>query len=295
MPVCSDPGQPIGLALGAALLFALGIQFSHLGLRHLNSSLGTLITIATAAALYWLATPWYLQSAYWFTGAAVLFAVLGIFRPALSANLAMAGTARLGPTISSTLSATSPFFGLLLGVLILGESVSLVLIGGTAAIVLGVITLSSGRGLGGPDQWPLWALGLPIAAAVIRVLAHVFTKIGMTEVPSPMFAGLMAYTVSTVIALWVARRDATAIGPALRSEGARWFVLVGVCYAGAIFCLNTALACGDVVVIAPITAAQPVFAMILGLTIFKERRFSFRLLVAVGLVVLGVVTIAVHR
>ncbi len=72
--------------------------------------------------VYWLASPLYVESWYWLEPAIVLLAAIGLFRPFVSANLAMAGTRFLGPTVSSTLSATSPVFGLLLGRFVFRES-----------------------------------------------------------------------------------------------------------------------------------------------------------------------------
>ena len=91
----------------------------------------------------------------------------------------MAGTKRLGPTISSTLSSTSPLFGLAFGALLLGELISERVLWGTGLVILGVAVLSS-RGSMNRD-WPLWALLLPVAAGALRVLAQALAKIGIEE------------------------------------------------------------------------------------------------------------------
>ena len=87
----------------------------------------------------------------------------GLIRPVLSANLGMAGTRLLGPTISSTLSATAPLFGISFGLFILGETLTWPVAFGTAGIIAGVLILSSGRAAS--RDWPLYALAFPIAAA----------------------------------------------------------------------------------------------------------------------------------
>ncbi|GIS91196.1 MAG: hypothetical protein CM1200mP20_12370 [Pseudomonadota bacterium] len=48
----------------------------------------------------------------------------------------------------------------------------------------GIIILTYRRD--GPSSWPIWALGLPISAAVLRALAHALTKLGFNEVPEPL-------------------------------------------------------------------------------------------------------------
>ena len=82
--------SPVVLALCSAFLFAVAVQLHNLGLRHIDSRRGTLISISSSAALYWVLSPWFLESWYWFTTGAALFAAIGLFRPFRSANFAMA-------------------------------------------------------------------------------------------------------------------------------------------------------------------------------------------------------------
>ena len=134
--------SPTVLALCSALLFAVGVQVHNLGLRYTDSRTGTLISILASALFYWSLSPWFLQRSYWLTSAVVLFIVIGLFRPFLSANLALAGIRHLGPTLSSTLASTAPLFGALFAVLILDESMTPALLVGTVAIVSGIVILT---------------------------------------------------------------------------------------------------------------------------------------------------------
>ena len=78
-------------ALVAAILFAIGVQFQHLGLAQVGSRSGAAISIFSSMVLYWLVAPWMLDGAHWSHPAVFLFIAIGLFRPALSANLAVAG------------------------------------------------------------------------------------------------------------------------------------------------------------------------------------------------------------
>ena len=98
------------------------MQFQNLGLRYADSRTGTLIQILAASMLYWLMAPWFLHKAYWLTSAVVVFAAIGLFRPFLSANLALAGVRHLGPTLTTTLASTAPLFAALFAVTLLGLS-----------------------------------------------------------------------------------------------------------------------------------------------------------------------------
>lgn len=289
MDSCSNPVIPVVLALGAAFLFALGIQFTRKGLRYTDSRTGTLISIGTATLLYWLVSPWLLESHYWLSPAIALFAAIGLFRPFLSSNLSMAGTQRLGATISSTLASTAPLFGVALGVLLLGEYLGPDIAFGTAAIVAGVVVLSWRNDVS--RDWPWWALLLPIGAALIRSVAQAFAKLGMESLPSPYFVGLIGYSVSFVVAAADHRWRGAAMIVVI-NRGCGWLALTGLSYGFAILSLNSALNCGRLSVVAPIVACSPLFTLLLGVSLFRERAVTRRVVLAVLLVVPGVALIS---
>lgn len=289
MPACVNPVMPVVLALGAAFLFALGIQFTRKGLHFSDPRTGTLISIGTATSLYWAVSPWMLERHYWLSPAIALFAAIGLFRPFLSSNLSMAGTQYLGATISSTLASTSPLFGVALGVLLLGEYLGLDIAFGTAAIVAGVVVLSWRGEVS--REWHWWALLLPVGAALLRSVAQAFAKLGMESLPSPYFVGLVGYSVSLAVALADHRWRGAGFAPMI-NRGCAWFVLTGLSYGFAILSLNSALNCGRLSVVAPIVACSPLFTLLLGITLFREQAVTARVILAVLLVVPGVVLIS---
>ncbi|NKC11808.1 MAG: EamA family transporter [Gammaproteobacteria bacterium] len=257
-----------------------------------------MISIAAATALYWAAAPWQLDMDtlihhYLPSSAIWLFALVGLFRPALSSTFAMAGTAILGPTISTTLSATAPLFGLLFGVMLLGEAFTLPVTLGTVTIVAGVMLLAKRGGHDITGHWPLWALVLPVLAAVIRVCAHLVTKVGMEEIASPYFAGLVAYNVSLLVAAAnLARRRVNPITLLAANSASWWFALTGILFGIAIFTVNTALQYGPLSVVAPLVSLEAIFVLFLGVTVFRERKIDARVTLAVLLVVVGAVAIS---
>ncbi len=289
MGSCANTATPVVLAIGAAFLFALGIQFTRKGLRHIDSRTGTLVSIGTAALLYWAVSPWLLERHYWTSPAIALFAAIGLFRPFLSSNLSMAGTRYLGATISSTLASASPVFGVALGVLLLGEYFGLEVAFGTAAIVTGVVVLSWRDDVS--RAWPWWALTLPIGAACLRSVAQAFAKLGMESLPSPYFVGLVGYSVSFLVAAADHRWRGAALHTAF-NRGCGWLVLTGASYGLAILFLNSALDCGRLSVVAPIVACAPLFTLLLGVSLFRERVVTGRVVLAVLLVVPGVVLVS---
>jgi uncharacterized membrane protein len=142
--------------------------------------------------------------------------------------------------------------------------------------------------------WPLWALLLPLGAAAFRALGHAFTKYGLDEVPEPLFAGLVGYTVSLVIALTTtasrARRQASMIR---WRPGLLWFFAGGIINGFSIWSLNTALGMGSVVSVVPIVSLSPIFSFFLGLLVFRRETFTVRIMVSILLVVPGVILVSI--
>jgi uncharacterized membrane protein len=276
-------------ALCSAFLFALSNHLMHLGLEEGDARTGTFVSIAASALIYWLAAPLFLESWYWFTQACLLFAMVGIIRPALSSALAAASIKMMGPTLSSALTAVTPLFGALFAIAFLGERMTLPIAIGTLAIVAGAVVAAwSPQGV--KRSWPLWALALPLGASLIRATGHAVTKVGLAEVASASFAVLVANSVSmvsSVAAFGVQRRP---LSGTLRSH--LWFVASGVAVALSLQFLNNALQVGDMVSVIPIVSATPLFTLLMGFFWFGREVITRRTVATVGLIVPGVILVA---
>ena len=293
IPAATEPWAfPVLLSLAAALLFGFGNQCSRLALRFVDSQTAVLWQIGVSVSIYWLAAPFYMEAWYWTAPVLPLLVVLGFFRPLLSANLGMAGTRILGPTINATLSSTSPLFGVALGVVLLSEVLSWEIAAGSLGIVAGVVLISSR----GPASraWPLVALLLPIGAALVRSLSHAFSKIALEEIPSPFFVALVAYSVSFVLALANQTRGGRSGFRAIAPEGVKWLLVTGATYGIAVLVLNMALLHGRLIVVAPIVACAPLFTLLLGAAVFREDAITRRVVIAVLIVVPSVALIGVR-
>ena len=281
--------HPVLLALAAAWLFAFGQHFARIALRYTDAQTAVLFHIGTSSLLFWLLSPFYLQSHYWSSPAVLLFAAIGLFRPFISANLGMLGIRHLGPTISSTLAATAPLFGLALGFLVLAEALSVEVAVGALGVSAGIAVLSwRGETL---RKWPLYALLYPIGAAFLRALGHAIVKIGFAKLPDPFFAALVAHNVSLVLALLNSRRAKERRRPVPRAA-LPWLFLTGLVLGTAVLVLNHALLSGRLVVVAPILACAPLFTLLLGKALFREETLDRRVAIAVLIVVPSVALIS---
>jgi len=285
---------PFIFALIAAVLFAFGTQIQNIGLSQVDSRTGTAISIAASAALYWMLAPFLLNGDNWLHSSVFIFILVGLFRPSVSANLAVAGMRHLGPTLSMTLSSTSPLFGVAFGVLWLNETLTWPVIAGTFGIIFAVLILSK-RSSKTVESWPVWALGLPIGAAAVRSLSHVLSKIGMVGIPDPYFVGLVCFSVSALVTMATNRVGNASRPISWRQHGPYWFLLSGFFMGTAILALNTALLSGDIITVIPIVASAPIFTMLFSILIFRREHLTMRVVTAVLIVVPSVILIALNQ
>ncbi len=285
---------PITLALVAAFLMSVGAHCQNMGLADVAGRRGAAISITTAAALYWLASPFYMVSSQWLEPAVLIFVLAGVIRPSVSANLSVAGTRFLGPTLSTTLGSTTPLFGAALGIFWLGEAFTFPIAVGTVGIIAAVLLLSLGN-LKIERDWPMWALALPVGAALIRSLAHVLTKVGMEDIPNPFFAGLVGFTVSAILTNMALGRGEKRTRVDWKLRGTYWFAGAGAVFGVAIMFLNNALMRGEITTVMPIIALSPISAMLLSIFVFKRERLTLRVVAAVFIVVPSVAFIAISR
>jgi len=276
-------------ALISAFLFALTNHFQSLGLEGSDARTGSIVNIATGAAFYWLLAPFYLESWYWLTWGALLFALVGIIRPSLSSLLAIQSIHVMGPTLTSALTASAPIFGALFAIFLLGEELDLKTAIGIAAVMAGAM-VATYRRQGIVRDWPLWALALPLGAAFVRASGHAVTKLGLEDVPSASFAVMVSNTVSLVIAATAFRAQGRRLVGTVRSY--RWFIASGLSAAVSLHFLNSALQIGTLIAVVPIVSATPVFTILLGLIVFRREAFSWRTVATIGLVVPGVILVA---
>ena len=281
------------LALAAAAQFAAGTLLVKRGLGAVDSVTGAVIQIFVSMLVFALAAPFAVEASFWLSPAVWVFAGIGLARPSFSTILANEGTRRLGPTIATTMESTSPILAVLGGVLFLSEHLTLPIAVGTLGVVGGVAVLS-GRGRL-PRSWPLWAVLLPLGAATIRSMAHVGAKWGLQILPSVVMSGLIAYTVSFVVAMAVSVGRGRRVRGGLLHPGAVWFVLAGVTNAGAIFTLNSALMLGQVVLVSPLVATYPLFTMLGSKLFYRSDPISGRMLLGVALTVPSVILITLWR
>ncbi len=272
-------------ALAAAAGLGAAMVTTRLGLRYTTPLAGAAIGVPSTTLTFWCLAPFLLDTGGFNLAAAGLFALVGLFFPAAVTLLTFSGNQRMGPTITSSVSCTTPMFALSGAILFLGEALTAGNVLGTAVIVLGMLALTWADDAR-PRSWPLWAMVLPFAAAAMRALAQVLTKAGLALWGSPYAAGLIGYTVSAVVILTAAHMS----GPRQLTDrrATPWFVATGLLNGGSVFLMYTALSKGQVALVSPIVATYPLFTLALSMLLLRQERVPPRVALGALVTVAGV-------
>lgn len=286
------PQASILLALAAAGFFGLGLVIAQIGLRHIDPVRGAMISVPSAAALFWVLSFWMLDWSGFEARAAWIFAGVGLLFPATVTLLTFEANRHMGPNVTGSLGNLTPVFAIALAIVTLGEIPSPAQIGGIAVILAGVMLLSW-RGGGSGSSWPLWLIILPLGAAVIRGAAQPAVKLGFVTWDAPFAAALIGYTVSATVLIstgWLrTRRQA----PGFTKPGLGAFVLAGLSNGLATILMYGALAKGSVTLVSPLIAIYPLMTLVLGLALVSGTRATPRLILGVAATVGGVVVLLV--
>ncbi|MEM1315327.1 MAG: DMT family transporter [Pseudomonadota bacterium] len=275
------------MALAAGASFGSAVSVQRLGLDHMDGRRGALIGIGASVLVFAIPAPFYAQAEWIGTRAFWLFAVCGLFMPALSTMLALRSVGLLGPGLAAATGSFGPFFALTLAAVFLGERFGAKEAAGLALMMTGLALSAGLKGPGGGARsWPLWALGFGLAAAFLRGAFQPIARVGLQEVPSPMFAALVMSLVSTVLLAGVHAASVERGRPWPRA-GVAWFALAGVLNGFGIAFLNAALGAGEVVVAAPLASTTPLWALLFAALVFRVERISARHVAVAALVVAG--------
>ncbi len=281
----------LGLAILSSLCFGIALVTGRVGLRALDARAGAAISVPAATVLFIVAAPFALDISGFNARAALLFAAVGLFFPALVTLLTFRSNETLGPTVTSAVSGTAPLFALIAAAVFLGEKVPTAAAIAAVAILIGIAVLSwdpsasRARFLG-------WSLLWPLAGAMIRGVAQVGAKAGLLIWPNPFAAGLIGYAVSsaTVIA---ADRMGRAAKARTTMQSAIWFGATGLLNGSAVLSMYAALSMAPVSLVAPVVASYPVVTAVLSATVLRDERITARVLAGAAVTVGAIVYLIV--
>jgi DME family drug/metabolite transporter len=283
--------SPQVLALVTSISYAAALICSRRGLRYSTPTTVTLVSILVQNLVLWTAV-------FLLTGipavswiAVSLFGIVGVFQLGVRL-LAYTGVLKIGASRSSALQSINPLISATLAVAVLKETATALTVAGTLLVVAGVVLVSwkAEREL---VNFRWWHLLLPLGAAFLSGVNHPVRRYALGLSNEPLFfsafmgfvtlvafAGYMAFSSQEPRLVW----DRRALWP---------FLCTGIFETFSIFLIITALSIGPVVVIAPIAATYPVWALI-GAKLFLRDVERIGLKAALGILSVVAGTIAIH-
>jgi drug/metabolite transporter (DMT)-like permease len=279
--------MPVVLACLASLCFGAGLVTAKFGLRLVDARAGAAMSVPTAAVFFVAVSLVWLDVAALDWRAVAVFALVGLFFPAAVTIINFVSADRIGPALTSSVSGTSPLFGIVAALAVLGEPIPARALLATIGIVAGVALMSWGRtALGAPRLG--WLLCLPVAAAAIRGLSQVFAKLGLAMWPSPLAASLVGYLVSAGVLLIAdrARSGRRAGRPPRRAVVL--FVATGLLNGIGLMMTYVALQNAPVALVVPIVAAFPVVTLALTVALVRDEPIGRRTVLGAALTLAAV-------
>lgn len=284
---------PILLAILGTICFGAGMISSRLGLREADARTGAAISVPTATLLFVISAPFTIDAAAFSLDAALIFAAVGLFYPAMVTLITFRSNELLGPTMTSAISGTAPLFAILAAALLLGEQVPAQVAVAALGVAAGVALLSWQPGLSLTalhGRALLW----PVGGALLRGLAQTGAKAGLLVWANPFAASLIGYLVSSAAVFGAAharsggRRQTSA-------SGKRWFVLTGVINGAAMVLMYGALAQAPVSTVAPIIAAYPLVTALGSALFLHDEKLRPQMVCGAIITVAAIAWLAAHR
>jgi drug/metabolite transporter (DMT)-like permease len=289
---------------------------SKRGLAGTSVTAGYLVIVSSALVV--VSLPLVVDPPDQVSGSAVaLFAVSGLFAPAISRAAALAGVHVLGPSISVPIQqGLRPLIVVPAAIVLLDESFGPFRVIGVAAIVAGGWILSREPAVSAapaevpipqderleeappPRRRPFEIAGFrrgivfPIVAAIGYATSDLLVKVGLGDTSDPVYAAPIS--IGTGLLVWGIAHLFPSVRRRFRlGTGAGWLVLSGATMGTAILLLFHALDRGEVSLVAPVIGTQPLFVLLLSAillrTVERRERSTF---VAAAIVVAGTILVS---
>lgn len=289
----TDPMTPaILFAFASAACLGAGVVTAQFGLRSVEPFSGAAISVPAFTLLFLLLSPLILadQPVVW--RGVPIFATIGLVFPALLTLLTFASNRALGPVVTSTLGNLAPLFAVALAVLLLHEPLRELQFAGLLLAVAGavIVTVTRPRDFG---SWRTWALLLPLGGAVLRGVIPPVVKLGLEVWPSPLWACLIGYIMSSLVVLVVQRLRKGSFVAAAPWSGRLWFALTGILNGLSALTLFAALRHGPITLVAPLVAVYPLVTVLLSAILLRQVRITARIAAGTALTVAGVALVLI--
>lgn len=282
------PSTAQALALVAALLSAASTIAVRLGLRGSDPYTALWINLMVGTVGFWIVILVRGGVAQPSLAGVLYFVLAGLLGTIAGRLLRFMAIERVGASITAAVLNLNVLISTILAILVLGERVTVPILGGTLVIVSGAMLLSTeGRGIPFRPR----RMVIPLISAVCFGVVAILRKIGVVHI-GPVFGSALNVTAAMVafaaFLLASGRRDAMSC----RGRTLAWFVVAGAAENGGVFLNIVGLSLGAVSVVVPLYATAPVFVLILsffflrGVEALNPRVIAGTLMIVAGVYVL---------
>ena len=290
-----DSFSPNLLSFLSALLASVAQTLFRAGLTHLSPTATAFMlnsTTATIAAILYFyldrSEEWSLEAAFWFAMVGFSGGSFGRYFNFLAIKLI--GLARTSVLIQSIL-----IWSAALGVLFLGELLTLGVAIGTVAIMFGAVLLVYEKEEG-ERNYSIWLYLLPLLAALVFSVTFLFRKYGLALAPSPPFGMLLASGSASILLMGAMPFTDRKSKPGWHPRSLATVILGTIINFMSMFLFWTALREGEIVRVVPINRLSVLFVIFFSWFFFrKQEAVTFRVLAGGALSVVGAFAIVWGR
>ena len=249
----------------AALCFGLNAVLVRKALRHTTPATAT-ISVAAVQTLI-LSTLLVFDLPTFNLEAVVYFIVAGFLAAILGRTFNYMSIEKLGVPVSTSLVGTNPLWAMILGVVFLGETVTLSTISGSILVVVGVALTS---GWGKDSNLNLRDMGIPLASAFFYAASSAVRKIGLNILPESVLGAVVGAMTGLIAYPILMRLMGRTNEFKFSRESAPFLIAGGITTSIAWISMFMATQQGPVGVVSAIIGANPLFGLVLSVVLLKD-------------------------
>lgn len=252
---------------------------------------GLLTNLGVNALFLWLFILLFAERIDLWTSANLIFVLVGIFVPGVARFFMFKGMQRLGASITSCLTNSTPLFATLFAVAFLQEQPSVTNLLGTVSIVAGIIALTW---KGAAKTWRSRDLLFPLTAAFLFAARDNMVRFGLLKIHSPLVGATIAATTSflTMSLLYLLFEEKKPLQNSAR-KGFQIFAVAGFLNFLSYAFAYTALSMERVSLISPLINGSSLFVLPLSALFLRDvEKITMRKIGAIVLVIIGVFLIS---
>lgn len=283
--------SPQLLALLTSVCYATALVSARRGLRYSTPATVTCVSVLVQVVTLWSVVVLMGGVPPVSPAAVLLFVFVGVSQLVVRL-FAYGGVSKIGASRSSALQAASPLISAAVAIFLLRETATPAILLGTALIVCGVV-LISWKAEEPITTFRWWHLLLPLGAAFLTGINHPIRRYSLTLSDEPIFFSALMGAVSLVAFLGYVSFPSTTKRLVWHRSALGYFLVTGLAETVSITSIITALSIGPVVVIAPIAAMYPLWAL-LGAAIFLREVERVNVKTVLGSVSVVAGAIAIH-